>query len=141
MPIDAQRFFNRSLPQTLQVALFLLYFRAFFGFFEILVSGRNVDLARALRGDKALLVLLLIVVLHVAAGYLTATEKKVGYYLAIGAALSPLVFNYWLFSVARGWNIIEKLSGGSIISLIFDVALIALVLHPMSRSYQRIWFK
>jgi hypothetical protein len=141
MPIDVQRFFNRSLPQTLQIALFLLYFRAFFGFFEILVSSRNVDIARFLRGDKAMLVLLLIVVLHVAAGYLTATERKVGYYLAIAAAVSPLVFNYWLYTNARGWNIVERLSGGSLIGLIFDVALIALVLHPMSRSYQRIWFK
>jgi hypothetical protein len=28
-----------------------------------------------------------------------------------------------------------------IISLGFDVALVALLVHPMSREYQRIWFK
>ena len=28
-----------------------------------------------------------------------------------------------------------------IISLLFDGALVALLLHPMSREYQRIWFK
>ena len=28
-----------------------------------------------------------------------------------------------------------------IISLLFDGALVALLLHPMSRDYQRIWFK
>jgi hypothetical protein len=28
-----------------------------------------------------------------------------------------------------------------IISFLFDAALVALLLHPMSREYQRIWFK
>ena len=32
------------------------------------------------------------------------------------------------------------LSGG-ILNLLFEVALVALLLHPMSRDYQRIWFK
>jgi hypothetical protein len=29
----------------------------------------------------------------------------------------------------------------NIITLMFEVALIALLLHPQSREYQRIWFK
>jgi len=30
---------------------------------------------------------------------------------------------------------------GVIIQLAFDVLLVVLLAHPMSRSYQRIWFK
>jgi hypothetical protein len=30
---------------------------------------------------------------------------------------------------------------GFLISLVFPVALFALLLHPMSRDYQRIWFQ
>jgi hypothetical protein len=29
----------------------------------------------------------------------------------------------------------------ALISFLFAVALVALLLHPMSRDYQRIWFK
>ena len=35
-------------------------------------------------------------------------------------------------------------SGGnlaSLMSLMFEIALIALLLHPQSRDYQRIWFR
>ena len=33
------------------------------------------------------------------------------------------------------------LTSTAVISLLFDGALVALLLHPMSREYQRIWFK
>jgi hypothetical protein len=33
------------------------------------------------------------------------------------------------------------LSLGFIIAMLFPVALFALLLHPMSRDYQRIWFR
>jgi len=35
----------------------------------------------------------------------------------------------------------SSLLGYSIINLMFEVALVALLLHPQSRDYQRIWFK
>jgi hypothetical protein len=141
MPIDVQRFFNRSFPQTLQVALILLYVRAFFSFFELAFNSDNVRLARGLRPGWGVLVLLAMVALHVGAGYLMANERKVGYWMAIAAALSPLLLNLWLYSGLRGLSFYDKISGRSTISLIFDVAFIAVVLHPMSRNYQRIWFK
>ena len=36
---------------------------------------------------------------------------------------------------------IDVFTSTVIISLLFDAALVALLLHPMSREYQRIWFK
>jgi hypothetical protein len=33
-----------------------------------------------------------------------------------------------------------SLVGGSIVNFLFEVALVALLLHPQSRDYQRIWF-
>ena len=35
----------------------------------------------------------------------------------------------------------SNLLSGGLINLLFEVALVALLLHPMSRDYQRIWFK
>ena len=44
-----------------------------------------------------------------------------------------------LFIVYGGLSALGNLS--VLIGFAFDVVLVVLLLHPMSRSYQRIWFK
>ena len=68
----------------------------------------------------------------IAAGYGIANERKWGYGLGVAMALLPFAL-----IIANRAN---PLNGG-IINLLFEVALVALLLHPMSRDYQRIWFK
>jgi hypothetical protein len=60
-----------------------------------------------------------------------------GYILGIVAAIAPFAIRFELarqidIGFAIEWNII----GG-----MFDVALIAALVHPMSRNYQKIWFR
>ena len=38
-------------------------------------------------------------------------------------------------------SLLDKLTGKTLVGFAFDVALCALVLHPMSRNHQRIWFR
>ncbi|MGH9021611.1 MAG: hypothetical protein ACRDV9_00670, partial [Acidimicrobiia bacterium] len=65
--------------------------------------------------------------------YGMANRRKWGYVLAIIAAglpfLLPLIFGYGIGFILR-----------NPVSLVLDVALLALVLHPQSRDYQRLWF-
>lgn len=69
----------------------------------------------------------------VAGGFGIANEKKWGYFLAVGTAVLQVAV-----VIARG----SSLGNVSVlIELGFDVALVVLLTHPMSRSYQRIWFK
>jgi hypothetical protein len=63
-----------------------------------------------------------------------ANEKKWGYAVAVGGAVLQVVM---LFA----WFGSEVFTSTLLISLLFDGALVALLLHPMSREYQRIWFK
>jgi len=42
--------------------------------------------------------------------------------------------------VARG-GVGDVFATGDVIELMFEVALVLLLLHPQSRDYQRIWFK
>lgn len=78
--------------------------------------------------------LLLLAAGNVAAGYGIANERKWGYFLGVGVAgLAVLPYVFWL--VAGG------LSTTLIISAMFPVAMLALLLHPQSRDYQRIWFR
>ena len=82
-----------------------------------------------------MLMMLFIVAGLGAGGFGIANEKRWGYVLAVTAAsLQVLVFVGFY-----GTEVISNIS--LLISFVFDVALLALLIHPMSRDYQRIWFK
>jgi hypothetical protein len=64
-----------------------------------------------------------------AAGLGIANEKKWGYWLgvALTGAWVAYLLNHFYF--------------GAIISLMIYVAMLGLLLHPMSRSYRKTWFR
>jgi hypothetical protein len=74
---------------------------------------------------------LLLIVGGVGAGFGIANERRWGYGLGLVMALLPFVIR-----LADG----SGLLGTDIAALMFEVALVALLLHPQSRDYQRIWF-
>jgi hypothetical protein len=115
-----RRWLNQAQPQTLQIAVFLLYINSAFLVLNLLLSGFLSPIYLA------------IVAGQVAAGYGIANERRWGYGLAIAMAFLP-----FLLRLALG----DGLFGRNIINLMFEIALIALLLHPQSRDYQRIWFK
>jgi hypothetical protein len=118
--MESRRWLNQTQPQTLQIAVFLLYLTAFFNFIDLLRFGQFPPLYVAA------------VVGAVAAGFGIANERKWGY--ALGVAMAFLPFGLRIYYGG-------SLFGADVITLLFEVALIALLLHPMSRDYQRIWFK
>lgn len=114
-----QKFFDPTQPQTLQIATFFLYFRAVFAVLGAIAGGPAIVYVIALAcGGGA---------------YGMANRRKWGYILAIIAAclpfLLPLIFGLGIGFILR-----------NPVSLVLDVALLALVLHPQSRDYQRVWF-
>lgn len=112
--METRRWINHSLPQSLGNAVILLYISAVF---DLLFGGLGPIIA----------------VGKVAAGYGIANEKKWGYKLGIGVAFAPFVLRFLAFGI-------DGIFGVGIISLLFDILLIALLLHEQSREHQRIWF-
>jgi hypothetical protein len=110
------KWLDRTQPQTLQIATMLMYINAVFD----LIGG----VAFALFPVGAILTLG-----SAAAALGIANEKKVGYWLGVVIAVLPLVL------------IITGRFGATLVSLLFEIALVALLVHPMSRSYQKTWFK
>lgn len=110
---------NPRQPQTLYFANILLYIDAAFlviGFGFLNPLG------------------LLLLAGYVGGGWGIANEKRAGYLVAIVASGFGLV--PYLALIAQGVSpFVEP------IGLMFAVAQIALLLHPQSRDYQRIWFK
>jgi hypothetical protein len=137
--IDFKKWFDRFQPQTLQIATWLLYLSGVFMLIDLGNRGSWVWYARE-RYSIGLFVVLVLVACHAFGGLLMANDRKLGYRLAVVAAFSPFLLRLW---VLRGTNAsaMDRLTGGSAISFIFDVALVALLLHPMSREHQRLWYK
>ena len=117
--MQTRRWLNPSQPQTLQIAVFLLYADAVMG---------------ALFGGLFSAIGLLIIAGSAAAGYGIANEMKWGYLLGIGVAAFALL--PYLLLLGSGGNVLTNPIG-----LMFAVAKLALLVHPQSRGYQRIWFK
>ena len=40
-----------------------------------------------------------------------------------------------------GIDALFAVMGGNLVNMAFSIALVALLLHPQSREYQRIWFR
>lgn len=114
--MNETRFLNPSQPQTLVIATILLYINALFD----LLSGIGL--------------LMLLAVGLALGGYGIANEQRWGYTLAVAASCAKVV----LLFVVLGFDVF---SGLNVITLLFDGALVALLLHPMSTDYQKIWFR
>jgi hypothetical protein len=118
--VSARRhWFPVRQPQTLQVAALLLYWNAFLGVASDLLVGGAGRGALALGAAEA------------AGAYGIANERRWGYVVALLAAIVPLV----LLVVVAGFL------GAGILFLLFQVALVALLLHPQSRDYYRLWYR
>ena len=109
-----QRFFDPSQPQTLQIATILFYVEAFFA----LIGSVGIGLPFA--------------VAFGAAGFGIANGKKWGYIVGL------IVAGLRLAVQLVGQTMTSALNDP--IGLMFAVALVALLLHPQSRQYQKIWF-
>jgi hypothetical protein len=111
------RWVNQSQPQTLYGATILCYIDAAFGvLFGFTLLG------------------LLIAVALGAGGFGIANEKKWGYAVAVTAAVIQVALLLLIFGI-------NVLGFPTILTLMFDGLLVGLLIHPMSRDYQRIWFR
>ena len=119
----SNKWLDRSHPQTLYIATILLYVNAVFWLLDMLMG----DLFAGVLAVAAVL-----------AGIGLANEKKPGYWLALAVAGLNLLFLLFAIFVLGG-SAFTSIS--LVINVLFAVALMALLLHPMTRNYARIWFK
>ena len=117
--METRQWTNPRHPQTLQIAVFLLYANAVFGLL--------FQIPFLLFGPLGFLV----IVAYAAGGFGVANDQNWGYSAAVGVSAVVLVAS--VIRIGFQFN--------NIINLMFDVALLVLLIHPQSRSYQKVWFK
>jgi hypothetical protein len=123
---------NNRQPQTLYIAQILLYVSAV----SALIFGNTG--AGVIDNALGQLVIVLLLTFGAAAGaFGIANERKWGYQLGIAAAIAPfivraIVWRRFGLDDAIQWNLF---------GLVFDVAVLAALLHRTSGEYQRIYFR
>lgn len=146
--IDRKKWFDRMQPQTLQIATWLLYLNGFFSIVSLFDKTGYLGYMRY-RFGFGLILGIVVVGLHIAGGFLMANDRKLGYRLAVAAAFAPFLVRFAAVrdiaansfaNVALSDYITARPLGGSIISVLFDGALVALLLHQQSRDHQRVWY-
>jgi len=112
---EQRRFLNQMQPQTMVIATVLLYINAFFNVISFVPLLLVIGLAMG------------------AGGFGIANEQRWGYSLGLVGAIANLgLLLLWYRGAVLEFPIV--------ISLLFDGALVLLLLHPETRNYQRIYF-
>lgn len=137
--LNRRKWIDRMQPQTLQIATWLLYINGFFALVELIDGGGVLHYFRQ-RYTFGFLLGLAVVALHVAGAFLMANERKFGWKLSVAAAVSPFVLTFVAYTQLNA-PIRYRLFGASLLSFAFDVAVLALLLHPQSKEHQRIWYQ
>jgi hypothetical protein len=141
-----RRWVNPSQPDLLQIATWLGYFRGVF----ILLFGVDdqflvFPLSDIDRGDVSNPLLRIALPALLAGGaYLLANGRRVGWRLLVVAAALPLLARLMLaFGISLSDIDVGSVSPleYDVLGLVFEVALLALLLHPRSRQYEKVWLE
>jgi hypothetical protein len=131
-------------PQTLAIGTWLLYIDGVFATLGFLDKSSEFGFLRVI-GPITGILGLICVICFFGSGFLMANGKLLGWYFAIAVSFSPMVARF-IISVHQqnlGYSIslVDRITGGDLIGFMFEAALVVLLLHPMSRSYARTWFR
>ncbi|MSW99742.1 MAG: hypothetical protein F2694_08990 [Actinobacteria bacterium] len=139
--MSKRRWYNPNVPQTLGIAQMLLYLDAFWLVLAVLFGSQETEI-----GSGGLIGMLLGVggiAAYVYGASGIANGEKRGYQVAVFASFLPLIRRVVLVVLA-GASIAGNLSfiflAGNVLNVMFEYALIGLLLHPMSRNHEKAYF-
>jgi len=111
------KWMDKTQPQTLQGAVLFSYLSAALAVLTFVALGAGLSL---------------VLVLLAGAAFGIANDRRWAYWAAVVLACLYLVAQLVYFVTGGGF--------GGLLDLVFSGILVALLLHPQSRQYERIWF-
>lgn len=137
--LDTRKWIDRLQPQTLAIATWLLYIEGAFALVDY-IDRSDINSAWT-RTEFGGIVALISALSYVAGPFLMANGKRLGWWISVYAAASPWVLRVLLrvqyHSISLRWVITQS----DTIGFVFEVALVALLLHPLSRRHERTWLR
>lgn len=119
--METRRWTNPSQPQTLQIAVFLLYANAVLA---LLFGSAPILLIAAIAGAFG--------------AYGIANSRRWGYQLGVASSAIEVILLVLMPLLSFGPDLLFNLE--YLILIVFPVALFCALVHPESREHQRIWF-
>ena len=142
--LDSRKWFDRMHPQTLAIGTWLLYIDGVFALLGFVDKSNEFGFLRGI-GPITGIVGLVSCICFFGSGFLMANGKLLGWYLGIVASFSPLLARFIISvhqqNLGNSISLVDRITGGDLISFMFEAALVVLLLHPMSRSYARTWLR
>lgn len=139
--LDARKWFDRMQPQTVSIATILLYIDGVFALLDFVDRNDVNGYLRAHGGLHAIITFGFIMCFPLG-GFLMANGKLLGWYVSLLAAFSPFILRaIYKLSLADFWGWRDVIVGSSYVSLMFEIALCALLLHSMSQDYVKRWLR
>ncbi|MEX0768568.1 MAG: hypothetical protein WD029_08865 [Microthrixaceae bacterium] len=139
--MSKRRWYNPNVPQTLAIAQMLLYLDAFWLVLAVLFGSQQSAIGSG--GLIGTLIGVGGIAAYVYGASGIANEEKRGYQIAVFAAFIPLLRRIVLVVLA-GASIFGNLGfiflAGNVLNVMFEYALIGLLLHPMSRNHEKVYF-
>lgn len=139
--MSKRRWYNPNVPQTLGIAQMLLYLDAFWLVLAVLFGSQATEIGSG--GLIGSVLGLAGIAAYIYGAYGIANSEKRGYQVAILASFLPLIRRVVLVVLA-GASIFGNLGfiflAGNILNVMFEYALIGLLLHPMSRNHEKAYF-
>ena len=142
--LDSRKWFDRMHPQTLAIATWLLYIDGVFALLGFVDKSNEFGFLRDI-GPITGIIGFVSCICFFGSGFLMANGKLLGWYLGIVASFSPLLARFIISihqqNLGNSISLVDRITGGDLISFMFEAALVVLLLHPMSRSYARTWLR
>jgi hypothetical protein len=115
--VTQRKWIDKTQPQTLQAAVLFSYLNAALALLYLIAFGAGPSL---------------VLLLLAGAAYGIANERRWTYWAAVVLSGLYLLGQLVFFFTGGGFN--------GLLNLVFAAVLFALLVHPQSRQYQRIWF-
>lgn len=135
--------FNPYLPQTLQISVLLAYFSAAFSIIG-LVIGPILPIAGAIFPTSTSPIEFLIMLAGVLGAFGISNLRWWGYIIAIIVAFIPFIIGFAAVALVTSYTLSDYFSdlvGPLLFGTIFNIAIIALLLHPLSHNFVKSHFE
>ena len=137
--LDTRKWIDRFQPQTLAIATWLLYIQGAFAIVGWI--DRSGVYSAWTRVEFGGVLALIAAFAHLVGPFLMANGKRLGWWISVGAAASPWILRGLIKVQYESVSLRWMLTQSDTIGFLFEVALLALLLHPMSRAHERSWLR
>ncbi len=124
--MSEKHWINKSQPQTLMIAIILSYVNAVFAVLSLFSGVNSLPFS-------ALALILIVPLAQGGAAIGMANDSKIAWRIAIVLAVSVFAL---IGYIALMYSVIAT----NIIGVIFDVAMLVLLIHDHTRKYVNVWF-